>query len=818
MNSTKFTQKTKSIIDKSSKIAIRNNDSYIGTEHLLLSILETKNCIANDTLISFGITATRFQKELEKVQHNAEFDENSIIKFSTRAKSVIEKSLNEAIASKAELIGTEHLLLALIKETDGKAVNILKSLKVDIEKMKELLNITINGFNSNVAGQSKKSDRPKKTTSPTLDQYSRDYTLMAERGEFDPISCREPEIERIMQILCRRTKNNPCLVGEPGVGKTAIIEGLAQKIVDGDIPEQLRDRRVVALDLSSVLAGSKYRGEFEERIKKIIGEVLKDGSIILFIDEFHTIIGAGGAEGAIDASNILKPLLSRGELQVIGATTLTEYRKHIEKDSALERRFQQVSVVEPSVENAISMLFSLKSKYEDHHNVTIEDDAIVGAVRLSDRYISDRFLPDKAIDLIDEAASKIKLEVHVMPEDIKSLQSRLAQLESEKEIAIIDEDFIRATEIKEEQQSIIKKIEGKVKRFETKVTKDQHTVTIDNITDVIASWTGINVKKINQTESEKLLKLEEILHNKIIGQDNAVTAVAKAIRRSRVGLKNENKPIGSFLFLGPTGVGKTELTKVLTETMFSSVDDLIRVDMSEFMEKHSVSKLIGAPPGYVGFEEGGQLSEKVRKKPYSVILFDEIEKAHPDVYNMFLQILDDGILTDSQGKTVDFKNTIIIMTSNIGARNIVGEKKLGFDMNKDDKANNDEIKKLVMAEIKNVFKPEFLNRIDDVIVFEMLNKDDIMKISKILLDELCERALRNIGVKVNYTDDILNFVSEKGFDQKYGARPLKRAIQSNIEDVLAEYILLNGIKFGDELDLVMVDDKLEIKTLTLVNA
>ncbi len=814
MNNTKFTQKTKSIIDKSSKIAIRYNDKYIGTEHLILAILETKNCIANDTLHSFGLTVERFEDELLKVTlGDNRFNEP--VKFSPRVKSVIERSLTEALASKSDLIGTEHLLLALLKEQDGKGVNILRSLKVDIEKMKELLSLTINGFNKSNQEVKTKKGKTKKSTSPTLDQFSRDYTQMVSEGKFDPISCREPEIERIMQILCRRTKNNPCLVGEPGVGKTAIIEGLAQKIYDGAIPEQLRDKRVVALDLSSVLAGSKYRGEFEERIKKILNEVILDGNIILFIDEFHTIIGAGGAEGAIDASNIMKPLLSRGELQVIGATTITEYKKHIEKDAALERRFQQVSVVEPSCEDAISMLFSLKEKYEQHHKVKIDDEAIVAAVRLSDRYIADRFLPDKAIDLIDEAASKIKLDIHIMPEDVKELQVRLAELETEKELAIVDEDFVKASKIKEEQQTLIKKIDAKVKRFETKVSKHSQTVNIDSITEVIASWTGINVKKINQKESEKLLSLEDILHEKIIGQENAVKAVAKAIRRSRVGLKNENKPIGSFLFLGPTGVGKTELTKVLTETLFSSVDDMIRVDMSEFMEKHSVSKLIGAPPGYVGFEDGGQLADKVRKKPYSVILFDEIEKAHPDVYNILLQILDDGILTDSKGKTVDFKNTLIIMTSNVGARNIVGDKKLGFAMSKDDKSQNEDIKKHVMTEIKNVFRPEFLNRIDDIIVFEMLQKDDINKISKLLLDELVERANKNIGLKVTYDDDVLNFISDKGFDQKYGARPLKRAIQTNVEDMLAEFILFNNLTFGDEVTLVINDDKLEIKQAVL---
>ncbi len=814
MNNTKFTQKTKSIIDKSSKIAIRYNDKYIGTEHLILAILETKNCIANDTLYSFGLTVEKFEDELLKVSlGDNKFNEP--VKFSPRVKNVIERSLTEALTSKSDLIGTEHLLLALIKEQDGKGINIFRSLKVDIEKMKELLNLTITGFNKTNAEVKQKKGKVKKSTSLTLDQFSRDYTQMVSEGKFDPISCREPEIERIMQILCRRTKNNPCLVGEPGVGKTAIIEGLAQKIYDGSIPEQLRDKRVVALDLSSVLAGSKYRGEFEERIKKILNEVIADGNIVLFIDEFHTIIGAGGAEGAIDASNIMKPLLSRGELQVIGATTVNEYKKHIEKDAALERRFQQVSVVEPSCDDAISMLFSIKEKYEQHHNVKIDDEAIVGAVRLSDRYIADRFLPDKAIDLIDEAASKIKLDIHIMPEDVKELQLRLAELESEKELAIVDEDFVKASAIKEEQQTIIKKIDAKVKRFETKVSKHSQTVNIDSITEVIASWTGINVKKINQKESEKLLSLEEILHKKIIGQDNAVKAVSKAIRRSRVGLKNENKPIGSFLFLGPTGVGKTELTKVLTETLFSSVDDMIRVDMSEFMEKHSVSKLIGAPPGYVGFEDGGQLADKVRKKPYSVILFDEIEKAHPDVYNILLQILDDGILTDSKGRTVDFKNTLIIMTSNVGARNIIGDKKLGFAMSKDDNSQNDDIKKHVMNEIKNVFRPEFLNRIDDIIVFEMLQKEDINKISKLLLDELVERASKNIGLKVTYNEDVLNFISDKGFDQKYGARPLKRAIQTNIEDTLAEYILFNNLTFGDEVVLNIKDEKLEINQAVL---
>lgn len=811
MNKTKFTQKTKSIIDKSGKIAIRRDSSYIGTEHILLAVLETKNCIANDTLTSFGLTSEKFEKELDRLNYVHKVEANQHLKFSVRGKNVIENSLTECLNANSELIGTEHLLLALIKVNEGKAVNILKSLKIDVEKMKELLAVTVNGFNLTNKNTNKTPRKLKKSSSPTLDQYSRDYTEMAENLEFDPIQSREGEIERIMQILCRRTKNNPCLVGEPGVGKTAIIEGLAQRIIEENVPKQLRGKRVVALDLSSVLAGSKYRGEFEERIKKIISEVLKDSRIILFIDEFHTIIGAGGAEGAIDASNIFKPLLSRGELQVIGATTSQEYKKYVEKDAALERRFQQVAILEPSVEDAIKMLMGLKFKYEEHHMVTIEDDAVANAVKLSDRYITERFLPDKAIDLIDEAASKLKLKINVMPADIKEMEMEITELEANKEMAIIDEDFDRASKIKLKQQALIKKVEGKITRFENKLAKEKQTVSTEDITEVIASWTGINVTKINQTESDKLLNLETILHDKIIGQDNAVKSVAKAVRRSRVGLKNENKPIGSFLFLGPTGVGKTELTKVLTETLFSSVDDLIRVDMSEYMERHSVSKLVGAPPGYVGFEEGGQLTDKVRKKPYSVILFDEIEKAHPDVYNMLLQILDDGILTDSQGKVVDFKNTVIIMTSNIGARNIVGDKKLGFAMNSDDKAENDNIKKMVLSEIRKVFKPEFLNRIDDIVVFDMLNKEDINKISKLLLDELCNRALVNIGIKIKYNDDVLNFISEKGFDQKYGARPLRRAIQNNIEDVLAEYILVNNVKFGDEIVFTIEKDELVIK-------
>lgn len=814
MNKTKFTQKTKSIIDKASKVAIRRNSSYIGTEHLLLAALDTKNCIANNTLTSFGVTSERFELELDKFSY-VDKKEPVALKFSVRAKNVIENSLTESINGSSDLIGTEHFLLALIKISDGTAVSILKSLRVDIGKMKELLKVTVNGFNS-TAINTKKVKKVKKSSSPTLDQYSRDYTAMAENFEFDPIQSRENEIDRIMQILCRRTKNNPCLVGEPGVGKTAIIEGLAQRIIDENVPKQLRGRRVVALDLSSVLAGSKFRGEFEERIKKIISEVLKDSSIILFIDEFHTIIGAGGAEGAIDASNIFKPLLSRGELQVIGATTFQEYKKYVEKDSALERRFQQVPIIEPTVEKAIAMLMGLKSKYEEHHSVIIEEDAVANAVKLSDRYITDRFLPDKAIDLIDEAASKLKLKINMYPMDIKEMEAEIATLEAEKEMAVIDEDFERASKIKLEQQSLIKKVETKISRFENKTVNEQQRVTTENITEVIAAWTGIDVRKINQNESDRLLNLESILHDKIIGQENAVKAVAKAVRRSRVGLKDETKPIGSFLFLGPTGVGKTELTKVLTETLFSSVDDLIRVDMSEYMESHSVSKLVGSPPGYVGFEDGGQLTDKVRKKPYSVILFDEIEKAHPDVYNMMLQILDDGILTDSKGKVVDFKNTVIIMTSNIGARSIVGDKKLGFALSSDEKEENEGIKKLVLSEIRKVFKPEFLNRIDDIIVFDKLSKDDINQISRLLLDALCKRALANIGVKINYNDDVVDFISKKGFDQKYGARPLKRAIQSNIEDKLAEYILVNNLTFGDVVDFAILDDELEIKALAKV--
>ena len=729
--------------------------------------------------------------------------------YSDKLNTLLEQAEKEADRLRNEKIGTEHILLAILKSEDTLAIKLLNSMAVNLKKTFVDTLVAL-GMDMTQAkrelGALSNPKNKKKSSFPTLEQYSRDLTEAAREDRLDPVVGRNAEVERVMQILCRRMKNNPCLVGEPGVGKTAVVEGLAQMIASGTVPEILADKRILSLDLSGMVAGSKYRGEFEERIKRVIAEVRAAGNVILFVDELHTLIGAGGAEGAMDASNILKPALSRGEVQMIGATTRTEYRKYIEKDAALERRFQPVYVEEPTREETIAILQGLRSKYEEHHGVTISDDALEAATDYAIRYINDRFLPDKAIDLIDEAASRKKLGIFAGNKTAKKAEETRHNLEEALEAALAEGDIEAAQALKKDLDKTDKKIE-KTKHNMREKEQEQMLVTEEDVADVVSVWTKIPVSKITQTESQRLLKLEEILHKRVVGQNEAVETVAKAIRRGRVGLKDPKRPIGSFLFLGPTGVGKTELSKALAEAMFGNENAIIRVDMSEYMEKHSVSKMIGSPPGYVGFEEGGQLSEQVRKNPYSVILFDEIEKAHPDVFNVLLQVLDDGRITDSQGRTVDFKNTIIIMTSNAGAQRIVDPKKLGFSNVENAESEHKDMKNNVMEEIKRMFKPEFLNRIDDIIVFRALSKEDVKGIAALMLKELKNRLAKQMDITLTYGDTVKNFIFEKGYDKKYGARPLKRAIQNNIEDSLAEEILSGKIQASDKVSMTVVDGK-----------
>lgn len=805
----RFTDNAREAIRIATDVAFRLSHNYIGTEHLLIGLIRAEG-VASKVLEANGVDE---DKVLELV--NQLIAPNTIMKtlgtnsFTSRAKNIIEQSKKEAIKMNLEQIGSEHILIALLKESDCIAVRLLNTLGINLQKL-YVDTLAAAGIDLNAAkseyNMSKGKNKAKSST-PTLDQFSRNLTDYAREGKLDPVIGREDEIARVIQILSRRTKNNPCLVGEPGVGKTAIAEGLALKIVNGDVPDTIKDKRVMTLDLSGMVAGSKYRGEFEERIKKVIAEVIYDGNVLLFLDELHTIIGAGGAEGAIDASNILKPSLARGELQLIGATTREEYRKYIEKDAALERRFQPVLVEEPSEQETIQILYGLRDSYEAHHNVTITNDAVEAAVKLSKRYINDRFLPDKAIDVMDEAASKVRLSTFVDSPKVKELEEKIKELEIEKEIAIKEEAFELASEIKKKQDKARDmlnrhKIEHEKEREEKKLF-----VTEAQIAEVIAGWTKIPVKKLEEEESERLMQLENILHQRVVGQSEAVTAIAKAIRRGRVGLKDPNRPIGSFLFLGPTGVGKTELSKALAEAMFGNENSMIRVDMSEYMEKHSVSKMIGSPPGYVGYDEGGQLSEKVRRNPYSVILLDEIEKAHPDVFNILLQVLDDGHITDAQGRKVSFKNTIIIMTSNAGAQSIISPKKLGFATATDESADYKRMKDGVMEEVKRVFKPEFINRIDEIIVFHSLTKDDIKNIVRIMLSSIEKRCNQQMNINLNLQEGVIEFIADKGFDDKYGARPIRRAIQTHIEDVLAEEILEGHIVTGDTVTIDYKENK-----------
>lgn len=803
----KFTQRAQLAIKNAESMAADLGHGYVGTEHLLLGLLSVKDGVASKAMERQGISIENIIGRMNEMLEDTGMLLESPRDFTPRSKRIIEMSAQEALKMHTSYIGTEHILLALIKESDCIGTKILASLNVNFQRLySDIMNML--GENEQVENMGpimgmpfgvSKPNKNRKSNTPTLDQYSRDLTQLAKESKFDPIIGRHKEIERVIQILSRRTKNNPCLIGEPGVGKTAIAEGLAQNIVECNVPETLRNKRVVTLDLSAMVAGSKYRGEFEERIKKSLDEVKNDGNIILFIDEMHTIIGAGAAEGAIDASNILKPSLARGEIQLIGATTLDEYRKHIEKDAALERRFQIVKVEEPSEGETIQILKGLKDRYEAHHNVKIDKSAIEAAVKMSSRYITDRYLPDKAIDLIDEAASKVRLKMFTAPPEIKKLESKIEELEKEKEAVIKTEEYEKAGVIKQKQNELNIKLNKLKTKWENRNSKSTQIVSENDIADIVSNWTGIPVKKLAEEESQRLINMEELLHKRIIGQNQAVEAVSKAIRRGRVGLKDPKRPTGSFLFLGPTGVGKTELTKALAEVVFGNEDAMIRVDMSEYMEKHSVAKLIGSPPGYVGYEEGGQLSEKVRRKPYSVILFDEVEKAHPDVFNMLLQVLDDGHITDSQGRKIDFKNTIIIMTSNLGARNIIEPKKLGFTNNFSKAQNYEDMKKNVMEEVKHTFRPEFLNRIDDVIVFQPLDKEQIKQIVKLLMNELIERIKSNMSIDVEIKDSVIDYIAEEGFDQNFGARPVKRTIQSKIEDTFAEKLLEGNIKTKEKV-------------------
>ena len=793
-----YTRQAQEALNMARKIAAELKHPYVGTEHLLFGLKRVFTGVAGQVLDKNKVDEEQMEKAMDILVSAPEAakKERKHLEYSPRLRYILEESQNEAAQLASEKVGTEHLLLAMLKDGDCVATRMLMTLNVNIQKLFQDLLLAA-GIDPKEYMENQKDGE---TVGGIIDQYSTDLTQEAREGKLDPVIGREKEIARIMEILSRRTKNNPCLVGEPGVGKTAIVEGLARQIAEGIVPESMKDKRIMVLDLPGMIAGSKYRGEFEERMKKLIREVKTAGNIILFLDELHTIIGAGGAEGAIDASNILKPSLARGEMQLIGATTLTEYRKYIEKDAALERRFQPVTIEEPTEDECIRILEGLKEKYEAHHDVEIEEDALKAAVHMSCRYINDRFLPDKAIDVLDESCSRVKLRGFKVPENIVETEMRCGKVEQEKEAALKAGDIEKASELHKEQKEAEKKLEQAKKRFNKKNEKKKVPVTEEDVADVISMWTRIPVTRLNESESERLKKLDKTLEKRVIGQEEAIQALSKAVKRGRVGLKDPARPIGSFLFLGPTGVGKTELSKALAEALFGNEEDMIRVDMSEYMEKHSVSKMIGSPPGYVGHEDGGQLSEKVRRNPYSVILFDEIEKAHPDVFNILLQVLDDGHITDSQGRKVDFRNTVIIMTSNAGAKAIIEPKKLGFTQQEDQKADYKRMKANVMDEVKQLFRPEFLNRIDEIIVFHPLNEDNMKKIVGLMCKEVVQRAKEQLEITLIVRDSVKKHIVETGSDKKYGARPLRRAVQSQLEDKLAEALLNGEIKRGDHVE------------------
>ena len=801
----RFTEGARRALAEAQEAAKKLGHNYVGTEHLLLGLMHGNDSPAGRALAQAGASLNDVLRETERLVGRGDYQFTDSFGYTPRTKKIIELSLYEAKTLNNSYIGTEHLLLALLREREGVAARILQDLGLDLNELRKAVVVSMGDAGIKQDGiHGEGSGRE----TPTLDKYGKDLTQLARDGDLDPVIGRGDEITRIIQILSRRTKNNPVLIGDPGVGKSAIVEGLASKIVSGDIPEMLKGKRVVTLDLGGMLAGTKYRGEFEERIKSAIDELKSNKSTILFIDELHTVVGAGASEGSIDASNILKPALARGEIQVVGATTLDEYRKHIEKDAAFERRFQPVTVGEPSLDEAKQILFGLRDRYEAHHKARITDDAIVAAVELSSRYISDRFLPDKAIDIMDEAASKVRLQAYMSPPDLKELEAKIEAARKEKEEAVTNQNYERAAQVRDEEQSLRKQMEDLRKSWEDDRKEQKCIVTEDDVAHVVASWTGIPVKKINEDEAERLLRLEDTLHTRVIGQDDAVSAVARAIRRARAGLKDPKRPIGSYIFLGPTGVGKTELSKALAETMFGDENAMVRLDMSEYMEAHSVSKLTGSPPGYVGYDDGGQLTEKVRRKPYSVVLFDEIEKAHPDVFNALLQILEDGRLTDSKGRVVDFKNTILIMTSNVGAGKLSKAGRLGFGV--DDSAihsDYERMKEIMLGELKRTFRPEFLNRVDEIILFHSLEKEQTLEIVKLMLKSVIQR-LSERGITLSVTPEAEAFLAETGFDPQYGARPLRRAIQQQVEDSLSEEVLSGRIQLGDSVEAVLNEGRL----------
>ena len=789
----RFTERAQKVLALSQEEAIRIGHNNIGTEHILLGLVREGEGIAAKALVALGLSPEKVQKEVEAlIGRGTEMSQT--VHYTPRAKKVIELSMDEARKLGHSYVGTEHILLGLIREGEGVAARVLNNLGVSLNKARQQV-LQLLGSNETASGH--QGGGSTNASTPTLDSLARDLTAVAREGRLDPVIGRSKEIQRVIEVLSRRTKNNPVLIGEPGVGKTAIAEGLAQQIVNNEVPETLRDKRVMTLDMGTVVAGTKYRGEFEDRLKKVMDEIRQAGNIILFIDELHTLIGAGGAEGAIDASNILKPSLARGELQCIGATTLDEYRKYIEKDAALERRFQPIQVDEPSLEESIQILKGLRDRYEAHHRVSISDAAIDAAVKLSDRYITDRFLPDKAIDLIDEAASKVRLRSYTTPPNLKELELKLEEVRKEKDAAVQSQEFEKAASLRDMEQRLREKLEDTKRQWKEQQGKENSEVTVEDIANVVSTWTRIPVSKLAQTETDKLLNLENILHDRLIGQDEAVVAVAKAVRRARAGLKDPKRPIGSFIFLGPTGVGKTELARALAESMFGDEDAMIRIDMSEYMEKHSTSRLVGSPPGYVGYEEGGQLTEKVRRKPYSVVLLDEVEKAHPDVFNILLQVLEDGRLTDSKGRTVDFRNTIVIMTSNVGADALKRNKHLGFNV-QDEGRDYADMKGKVMDELKKAFRPEFLNRIDEIIVFHTLEKKHIKEIVTLMVEQLVKR-LKEQEIDLELTDAAIEAIADKGFDPEYGARPLRRAIQKHVEDRLSEELLKGVVEKGQKV-------------------
>ncbi|USK59953.1 ATP-dependent protease ATP-binding subunit ClpC [Peribacillus asahii] len=800
----RFTERAQKVLALAQEEAIRLGHNNIGTEHILLGLVREGEGIAAKALYALGLGADKIQKEVENLIGRGQ-DTSQTIHYTPRAKKVIELSMDEARKLGHSYVGTEHVLLGLIREGEGVAARVLNNLGVSLNKARQQV---LQLLGSNESGGHQGASAANAST-PTLDSLARDLTAIAREGSLDPVIGRSKEIQRVIEVLSRRTKNNPVLIGEPGVGKTAIAEGLAQQIINNEVPEILRDKRVMTLDMGTVVAGTKYRGEFEDRLKKVMDEIRQAGNIILFIDELHTLIGAGGAEGAIDASNILKPSLARGELQCIGATTLDEYRKYIEKDAALERRFQPIQVDEPTIEESIQILKGLRDRYEAHHRVSITDEAIDAAVKLSDRYISDRFLPDKAIDLIDEAGSKVRLRSYTTPPNLKELEVKLEEVRKEKDASVQSQEFEKAASLRDTEQRLREQLEETKKTWKEKQGQENSEVTVEDIAHVVSSWTGVPVTRLAQTESDKLLNMESILHDRVIGQEEAVIAVSKAVRRARAGLKDPKRPIGSFIFLGPTGVGKTELARALAESIFGDEDAMIRIDMSEYMEKHSTSRLVGSPPGYVGYEEGGQLTEKVRRKPYSVVLLDEIEKAHPDVFNILLQVLEDGRLTDSKGRTVDFRNTILILTSNVGAAALKTNKYVGFNI-QDEGQDYKDMKGKVMEELKRAFRPEFLNRIDETIVFHSLEKKHLTEIVSLMADQLINR-LKEQDIFLELTEAAKEKIAKEGFDPEYGARPIRRALQKHVEDFLSEELLKGNVQKGQKVVLDLVDGALTIK-------